>query len=258
MALYKFGHEKLELVPPTTFVRETILERTGLQDYLKNDISPLGDDLMVLKDEFNDWEDSNRRIDLLCLNKDRGLVVVEIKRTEDGGHMELQAIRYAAMVSSMVFSQAAAAYARMAGLELDDAKSAIYDFLEADKDSEIELTGEISIILASANFSVEITTTVMWLNAKYGLGIKCIRLNPYKYNEDVILDVEQIIPLPEATDYLTKLRAREEGEQKAKVINKQNEEKKYNEFWSGFFESNERHRTLFPKRSGGSPLVLTP
>jgi hypothetical protein len=71
------------------------------------------------------------------------------------------------------------------------------------------------------------------------------------------LDVEQIIPLPEATDYLTKLRAREEGEQKAKVINKQNEEKKYNEFWSGFFESNERHRTLFPKRSGGSPYVQT-
>lgn len=27
--------------------------------------------------------------------------MVEIKSTEDGGHMELQAIRYAAMVSSM-------------------------------------------------------------------------------------------------------------------------------------------------------------
>ena len=48
---------------------------------------------MVLAEEFGDWQDSRRRIDLLCLDRDAGLVVVELKRTEDGGHMELQAIR---------------------------------------------------------------------------------------------------------------------------------------------------------------------
>lgn len=37
-------------------------------------------------------------------------MVVELKRTDDGGHMELQAIRYAAMVSSMVFADVVAAY----------------------------------------------------------------------------------------------------------------------------------------------------
>lgn len=257
MALYKFGDEKLEPVSPTTFIRETIRERAGIQDYLKNDISPLGDDLFVLKDEFNDWEDSNRRIDLLCLNKDRGLVVIELKRTEDGGHMDLQAIRYAAMVSGMVFSQAINAYARMTGLDIEEAKNDIYEFLEAEKSDEIELTGEVSIILASANFSVEITTTVMWLNTKYGLGIKCIRLNPYKYKDEVLLDVEQIIPLPEAAPYLTKLREREEGEHKAKVINKKNVEKKSTEFWVGFYESNEKFRALFPRRAGGSSYVQT-
>lgn len=34
------------------------------------------------------------------------LVVIELKRDDDGGHMELQAIRYAAMVSGMTFSRA--------------------------------------------------------------------------------------------------------------------------------------------------------
>ena len=34
-------------------------------------------------EEFSDWEDSHRRIDLLCLDKDADLVVVELKRTED-------------------------------------------------------------------------------------------------------------------------------------------------------------------------------
>jgi len=30
-------------------------------------------------------------------------VAIELKRTEDGGHMELQSTRYAAMVSTMTF-----------------------------------------------------------------------------------------------------------------------------------------------------------
>lgn len=39
--------------------------------------------------------------------KAANLVVIELKRTEEGGRMELQAIRYAAMVSTMTFDQAA-------------------------------------------------------------------------------------------------------------------------------------------------------
>ena len=33
-----------------------------------------------------------------------------VVRTDDGGHMELQALRYAAMVSTMTFTQAVEAY----------------------------------------------------------------------------------------------------------------------------------------------------
>ncbi len=50
-------------------------------------------------------EDSRRRIDLLGLDKEANLVIIELKRTEDGGHMELQAIRYAAMVSTLTFEK---------------------------------------------------------------------------------------------------------------------------------------------------------
>ena len=56
-------------------------------DALDEDTAPdfVGDDLMVIAEEYGEWEDSNRRIDFLCLSKDAGLVVVEIKRTDDGG-----------------------------------------------------------------------------------------------------------------------------------------------------------------------------
>ena len=92
-----------------------MLERKDLQRLLRTDTSPLGEDLLVIAEEFGDWEESNRRIDLLCLDKQARLVVVEIKRTEDGGHMELQAIRYAAMVSSMTLEQAISTHARTIG-----------------------------------------------------------------------------------------------------------------------------------------------
>ncbi len=53
---------------------------------------------------------SKRRVDLLAVDRDANLVVIELKRTEDGGHMELQAVRYAAMVSPMTFTQAVEVY----------------------------------------------------------------------------------------------------------------------------------------------------
>ena len=59
----------------------------------------------MIAEEFGQWEDSRRRIDLLGLDKGANLVVIELKRTEDGGHMELQAIRYAAMVSTLTFDK---------------------------------------------------------------------------------------------------------------------------------------------------------
>ena len=47
----------------------------------------------VLTEEFRDWQDSYRRIDLIGLDKEANLVVIELKHSEDGGHMELQALR---------------------------------------------------------------------------------------------------------------------------------------------------------------------
>lgn len=105
MAIYEISENGFNRLIETSFNAEKIYERRDLQRLLKNNIEVLSPDLLVIAEEFGDWSDSSRRIDLLCLDKEGCLVVVEIKRTEDGGHMELQAIRYAAMISAMTFSQ---------------------------------------------------------------------------------------------------------------------------------------------------------
>lgn len=100
MPLYNFLADsgQIETVPEATFKETKLKERADLQRLLRDYIGVLDKDLMVLAEEFGDWEDSARRIDLLALDRDANLVVVELKR-DDCAHMELQAIRYAAMIS---------------------------------------------------------------------------------------------------------------------------------------------------------------
>jgi len=245
MSLYRVTPDKLEPVPRTTFSTESLLERQDLQRLLRRDISPIGDGLMVIAEEYGDWEDCNRRIDLLCLSKDADLVVVEIKRTEDGGHMELQAIRYAAMVSGMTLEQIIHAYAQTKGDDLEIARSEILEFLQPTSEDSAELTGDVRIVLASADFSTELTTAVLWLN-RHDLDITCIRLRPYRLGTEIFIDATQIIPLPEAADYEVKVRAQEK--EKRKVLSARHEI--FRKFWGQFIE---RSKTLTPLLSNRTP-----
>lgn len=240
MVLYKVTNEKLETVQSTSFAQEKILERKDLQRLLKADISVVGEDLMVIAEEFGDWEESSRRIDLLCIDKQARLVVIEVKRTDDGGHMELQAIRYAAMVSSMTLDQAIIASAKTN----PNAQKEIQDFLGIDTIEEAEITGDVRIILVAGNFSPEITASVIWLN-KQGLDITCIRLKPYKMGEQLLIDATQIIPLPEAADYEIKVRAQAQEKKKVKGVRQEF----FRRFWAILIERSRSRTQLFANRS---------
>ncbi len=244
MTLFRVSPDKLEPVVGTTFAAENLLEKKDLQRLLRSNISALGADLLVIAEEFGEWEESSRRIDLLCLSKDASLVVVEIKRTEDGGHMELQAIRYAAMVSSMTLDQAIDAYAKFSKNDADTARGDVLDFLELASVDQAELTGEVRIILVAANFSTEITTSVLWLN-RYELDITCIRMRPYRLDGQVLVDATQIIPLPEATEYEIKLHAQQKEKRKALGTRQQILRK----FWTQFIERSKLKTDLMAGRS---------
>jgi len=252
MTLFRVATDKLEEVPATTFAAESLLERKDLQRLLRCDISCLGEELLVLADEYGEWEDSSRRIDLLCLNKSADCVVVEIKRTEDGGHMDLQAIRYAAMVSSMTLDQAIAAYAQGHKCEPEAARSKILEFLQWESAEEAELTGEVRIFLVAANFSTELTTSVLWLN-RHDLDITCIRLRPYRLGSDVLIDATQIIPLPEASEYEVKLRAQEKEKQKVHGA----KQELFRRFWAQLIERSKAKTPLFANRSTTTDQWIT-
>ena len=153
----------------------------------------MGPDLLVVAEEFGDWEDARRRIDLLAIDTAGHLTVVELKRTEDGGHMELQALRYAAMVSSMAFEDVASAHsayvARRRSGDDANARAELAAFLGGADGEDPVISSEVRIILVSADFGRELMTTVLWLNQFEGLDIRCVQLLPYKVGERVLLDV---------------------------------------------------------------------
>lgn len=211
MALYELNRESLRALPRTTFADRQVLERDDLQRLLRDQIAILADDVLVIGEEFGAFQDSRRRIDLLGVDRAGRIVVFELKRTEDGGHVELQALRYAAMVSAMTFDNVVDAYEahlRRLGGDPSAARTMLTDWM-TDGEAEGALSNDVRIVLVSAKFDAEITTTVLWLNSFDRMDIRCVRLVPYLLEGRLVVDVQQVIPLPEAADYQVRIRDKE-------------------------------------------------
>jgi len=217
MAIYQLDGDELAPLELTTFAREGILERSRLQRILRGHVDVISPGTLVIGEEFGEWEGSRRRIDLLGVDKEANLIVIELKRSEDGEHMELQALRYAAMVSTLTFDRAVeiyGGYLQSIGKD-EEPQELLLEFLGWDEPDEDAFAQDVRIVLASADFSREVTTSVLWLN-EHGLDIRCVRLRPYQDRARVLIDVQQVIPLPEAEEYQVRIRAKVRAERAAR------------------------------------------
>lgn len=232
MPIFKFNNDSFEKIEQTKFSSEGILERQHIQNALKKQIEIISPDLLVISEEFCEWEDSRKRIDLLAIDKDANIVVIELKRTETGEHMELQALRYASMVSTLTFKRAIEIFEKyLKSIESDlNAEEELINFIDKNEEEiKDEFANETKIILVSSDFSKELTTSVMWLNEK-SFDITCFRLIPYKMDDQVLIDVQQIIPLPEAESYQVKIREQKEEKREARRSAKDLSTYSFNEF----------------------------
>lgn len=206
MPIYKIQDRQIVRLDETTFEHQGLKE-FDLQQMLKSQIDAISPETLIVSEEFGDWEDRKNRIDLLGIDKNADLVVIELKRTTDGGYMDLQALRYAAMISTLTFDKLVdtyGSYLQKIGKETDPEES-LLEFLGWEEPTEEEFAQDVKIVLASAEFSRELSTSVMWLN-DFGLDIRCVRMNPYQSQDGLFLDIQTVIPLPEAEEYQVRIR----------------------------------------------------
>ena len=65
MPIYRIDNKKIIRIERTTFAQQGLRERNDLQALLKSQIDVISPDTLIVAEEFGEWEDSRRRIDLL-------------------------------------------------------------------------------------------------------------------------------------------------------------------------------------------------
>lgn len=199
-------------ITESSFVTLKIWERTHIEQWVRTNSEILGEDLLVVSVEFDRFAQSNDRLDLLALDRQGNLVVVELKRDSFAGYADLQAIRYAAMISTMTIDKLIPYYVAYRKRFYDEslteveAKNQLVEFVESD--TFTELSNKPRIILCSEDFSQEITTTVLWLRES-GIDISCVKITPYMIDNKIIIVPKVIIPLEEAKQYLIDIKKKE-------------------------------------------------
>lgn len=194
----------------TNFTSHEIMERKDIEKWVMQFPEVLGEELLIITNEYDKFDRTKERVDLIALDKDGKIVIVELKRDDSGKNVELQAIKYAAYCSTLTMDKIVTLREEYLVERItvnDEIKNEIIDFIEND-DFE-ELDDKPRIILVAKEFQPEVTSAVLWLR-KFGLDISCIKLTPYKVDNDRIGVVSSIlIPLPEAKEFIIESEKKE-------------------------------------------------
>lgn len=200
---------------PTTFQEWRASELQDLERWLKAQPDVLGESLKIVSAQLTGFDKTLDRLDLLALDRNARLVVIEIKRDEKSKAQDLQALRYAAYCSSLTVQQVVDEYRKYELAENDrvlteaSAQAELEAFVDLDSLDGIEETDTPRMILVATGFPVGVTNTALWLRRNTELDISCVQLQPYEINGELVLAASVLIPLPEAEEFQTRLRAKE-------------------------------------------------
>lgn len=190
-------------------------ERAHLQEWLANEPKALGEELLIIQKEFDGFDDTSERLDLLALDKDANLLIIENKLDDSGRDVVWQALKYASYCSTLKKNQVVEIFQSYLDKCCNggDAQSLICDFLNVPDLSEVVINSgnQQRLIFVAAKFRKEVTSTVLWL-LSYKIRLQCFKVIPYQMGDELFLQVEQIIPTPEAAEFMIGINEKEAAE----------------------------------------------
>lgn len=274
MSLYTVDttNKKLKPLDGTKLSEQQLTERYDLQEWLVSHPEALGEELLIIQKEYNGFDGTGERLDLLALDTQGRLVLIENKRDDSGRDAVWQAIKYASYVAPFTSDDIEDVYAKYLLKnkpqlpDLDDnaydgdqvhntAKLLIQRFLDENQETDIQVTtlnprNSQRIILVAGEFRKEVTNTALWLIDRE-IDVKCVKVSPYMLSGQLLVDIQQIIPVPEASEYMVRLTRKDAEETTAKIKRTDSTDVRY-QYWEqllGYFlqQNNTLYNNISPK-----------
>ena len=209
-------------------------ERDHLQEWIAKNPEVLGEDLLIIQKEFSGFNDTNERLDLLALDKEGNLVIIENKLDDSGRDVTWQALKYASYCSTLTTKQILNLFQDylIKNQSNETADDTVREFL-AQTDEELYLnSGDQRLIFVANHYRKEVTSTVLWL-LNHDIKVQCFRATPFTENDNIFLQIEQIIPLPETEEFMIDAQEKKKEDlEKGKGLS--DTRKTQLEFWKRF------------------------
>ena len=200
MYLINPENNSIQKVKTATFKELGFKEREHLQEWIAKNPACLNEELLIIQKEFSGFNDTNERLDLLALDKQGNLVIIENKLDDSGRDVTWQVLKYASYCSSLSTDDIIKIFNSYLGD--NSAKEKFEDFFESeDYEEKLNAGNSQRIMMVSGTFRKEVTSTVLWL-MNYGLRIQCFKATPFKMEENILINFEQVIPIKEAEDFI--------------------------------------------------------
>ena len=206
--VYRVQGTSAQPMKVSTLEAAGLREREHLQEWLLANPEILGDDVLVVTSEFDQWFSKDGRdpdrLDILGLGADGRLVVAELKRDLTPDFVTMQAINYASRASRFAVDQLADAYLRFHR----DRPGA----MATSEEAEAQLLGHAPgltaetlrnprIVIVAGDFSLKVTSAAVWLSER-GIDISLTRVQAYAMDEGHVITVSRVWPIPEAEDFV--------------------------------------------------------
>jgi predicted transport protein len=194
---------------PISLADAGLNERGHLQEWALAHPVMLGPDVKVVAFEFGRWATTSGalardRLDVLGLDRDGRLVVVELKRDEAPDTVDMQALKYAALVSRFTRDDLAKVHAQYLTRQRGELVSA--ETAAAELEEWATLTEESlrlpRLILLAADFPATVTATVVFLHQQCGLDVQLRKFQAYRTSQETLVTVSQLYPPPDVEDFV--------------------------------------------------------
>jgi hypothetical protein len=252
---------RLRKLERTSFSEVGFREREHLQEWLATmpdalceAMSEGEDGLLIIQKEFDGFDGTRERLDLLALDRNGQLVIIENKLDDSGRDVVWQALKYAAYCSSLKKAEIVGIFQQYLDRQGGgDAAGLICEFLGEDTLDEVVLNDGTNqrVVFIAANFRREVTATVLWLR-EHQIDARCVKVVPYRFGEEIFVDLQQVIPTPEAADYMIRMAEKDSEEKSAKGAQKWSHQMRL-DFWEQALEALrraglERWQNITPSR----------